>query len=53
MLSNYELAKKNYGRTWTAEMLVKLVEKGKLKETDYNDITGYVYPATEKIESEQ
>ena len=46
MLNNYELAKKNYGRTWTAEMLKKLVEKGKLTEAEYNEITGLVYPAT-------
>lgn len=48
MLSNREMAEKNYGRTWTAEMLVKLVEKNKLTEQDYNEITGFVYPATSK-----
>lgn len=35
-----ELCKKNYGRTWTKEMLAALVAKGKLAPEDYREITG-------------
>lgn len=38
-----ELCKQNYGRTWSAEMLAKLVEKGKLTEAEYAEITGEGY----------
>lgn len=42
-MTNFEMAKKNYGRTWTDEMLTKLVEKGKLKASEYKIITGNDY----------
>lgn len=42
-MTNFEIAKKNYGRTWTDEMLAKLVTKGKLKASEYRDITGSEY----------
>ena len=38
-----ELCRQNYGRTWSAEMLAKLVEKGKLAEMEFEEITGYAY----------
>ncbi len=36
----YEMAKKNYGRTWTKEMLAALVTKGLLTPEQYTEITG-------------
>lgn len=39
----YEMAKKNYGRTWTKEMLAALVVKGKLTPEEYLEITGESY----------
>lgn len=45
-MTNFELAKKNYGRTWTDDMLAKLVEKGKLKASEYKEITGSDYTGT-------
>jgi len=39
MQTAYELAKKNYGRTWTIEMLQALVDKGKLSVDEYVEIT--------------
>lgn len=38
-----ELCRKNYGRTWTAEMLATLVEKGKLTPGQYQELTGKAY----------
>lgn len=39
-MSIKDLAKKNYDRgLWTVEMLSALVEKGKLTEADYLEIT--------------
>lgn len=48
MNSTKELAKKNYGRTWTKDMLKKLVEKPALEFTaeDYKEITGEDYVPT-------
>jgi len=46
----YEMAKRNYGRTWTKEMLAALVQKGLdnpdkviLTPEQYEEITGEVY----------
>jgi hypothetical protein len=39
MQSVFELAKKNYGRTWTIDMLQNLVGKGKLSVDEYVTIT--------------
>ncbi len=39
----YDLAKKNYGRTWTKEMVEMLVVKDLLTETEYEEITGESY----------
>ena len=41
----YEMAKKNYGRTWAKEMLAALVAKGKLTPEEYQEITGEAYGA--------
>jgi len=41
-LTTFELAKKNYDRgLWTADMLLKLVDKGKLTQEQYVEIVGY------------
>lgn len=39
MQNVFELAKKNYGRTWTIEMLQTLVSKGKLTVNEYVSLT--------------
>lgn len=44
-MNAFDLAKKNYGRTWTIEMIAALVGKGKLTPDQYQEITGQVYPA--------
>lgn len=41
-----DLSKKYYPRLWPINRLVILVKKGLLSEEDYNEITGFVYPAT-------
>lgn len=39
-MSIKDMAKKNYDRgLWTVEMLAALVDKGKLTEADYREIT--------------
>lgn len=40
-----ELCKRNYGRTWTKEMIAALVVKGKLTAEQYQEITGESYCA--------
>lgn len=52
-MTTKELCKQNYGRTWSAEMLAKLVAKGKLTETEYADITGEVYTGAPYIPSDR
>ena len=42
-----ELAKEYYPTYWDISRLVNLVSAGKLTEDGYNEITGFVYPATE------
>ena len=42
-----EMSNKYYPRLWSIDRLVALVEAGRLSEADYNEITGFVYPATE------
>lgn len=42
-----EMCKKYYPRLWNVDRLVALVEAGRLSEDKYNEITGFVYPATE------
>ena len=42
-----EKAEKYYPRLWSISRLKALVEAGKLTEAEYNEITGFVYPATE------
>ena len=41
-----DLSKKYYPRLWPIGRLVALVKAGKLSEADYNEITGFTYPAT-------
>ena len=45
--STKELAKTYYPRLWSIGRLLALVEAKRLTEADYNEITGFVYPATE------
>ena len=52
-MTTKELCKQNYGRTWSAEMLAKLVGKGKLTEVEYQEITGTVYVGEPYIPSER
>jgi hypothetical protein len=44
-MNAYDLAMKNYGRTWTIEMIAALVVKGKITPTQYEEITGKAYTA--------
>lgn len=44
-MNTFDLAKKNYGRTWTIEMIAALVVKGKLTAAEYQEITGEAYAA--------
>lgn len=39
----YDMAKKNYGRTWTIEMIAKLVALNKLTPEQFKEITGVDY----------
>lgn len=50
-MTTKELCKQNYGRTWPTEMVAKLVEKGKLTETEYAEITGEAYAGMPYIPS--
>ena len=41
VMSTFDLAKKNYERgLWTADMLLKLVDRGKLTQEQYIEIVG-------------
>ena len=42
-----EMAADYYPKLWSVDRLKTLVEAGRLSEADYNEITGFVYPATE------
>lgn len=42
-MSIVDLCKKNYGRTWTIEMIAALVSKGKITSAQYFEITGKQY----------
>lgn len=42
-----ELAKQYYPQYWSIGRLASLVAAGKLTESDYKEITGFNYPATE------
>jgi hypothetical protein len=43
-MTTKELAMKNYPRCWTDDMVQKLVVKGKLTSSEYEEITGNAYP---------
>lgn len=51
-MTTKDIAKKNFDRgLWSTEMLVKLVNKGKLTSTEYEEIVGSTYieaPLTEE-----
>lgn len=42
-MNAYDIAKKNYGRTWTIEMVKALVAKGLITEVQFKEITGEDY----------
>lgn len=42
--AGYALAKKNYPKYWTKEMLINLVNKGKLFDWEYEEIVGEDFP---------
>ena len=46
MFTLKDIAKRNYGRTWTLEQLKTLVRKGKLSTEDFEEITGETYDDT-------
>jgi uncharacterized XkdX family phage protein len=53
-MTTFELAFKNYTRgLWTNEMVAKLVAKGKLTSTEYEEITGMAYPENGEISAEE
>lgn len=44
-MTNKDMAAANYARgLWTDDMLTRLVEKGRLTESEYLEITGAEYP---------
>lgn len=42
-----QLAKKNYPEHWNIEMVRNLVEKGRISEEEYEEITGEAYEEEE------
>lgn len=52
-MNTKELAKKNYPRCWTAEMVEVLVAKGKLTSADYEEITGMTYPEEGEVSAQE
>ena len=42
-----EIAADYYPTLWSVDRLKMLVSVGRLSEADYNELTGFVYPATE------
>ena len=42
-----EMAADYYPKLWSADRLKTLVTAGRLSESDYHELTGFVYPATE------
>ena len=50
-MTNFEIAQKNFGRgLWSDDMLVKLVNKGKLTMEEYKEIVGAL-PATADLDA--
>ena len=52
-MNTKELAKKNYPRCWTDEMVQKLVAKGKITSDDYKEITGNDYPEDGEVSAQE
>lgn len=47
-MTNKDMAAANYARgLWTDDMLVRLVEKGRLTVEEYQEITGLTYPVND------
>ena len=52
-MNTKELAKKNYPRCWTEDMIQVLVGRGKLTSADYEEITGKAYPEEGEISAKE
>lgn len=53
-MTNFEMALKNYARgLWTDDMLSKLVAKGKITSSEYEEITGEAYPEDGEVSAEE
>ena len=52
-MNTKELAKKNYPRCWTEDMIQVLVGRGKLTSADYEEITGQPYPEEGEISAKE
>ena len=53
-MTNFEMASKNYSSgLWTDSMLAKLVTKGKLTSTEYEEITGELYPEDGEVSAQE
>lgn len=52
-MNTKELAKKNYPRCWTEDMVQVLVVRGKLTSADYEEITGMAYPEEGEVSAQE
>lgn len=53
-MTTFEMACKNYARgLWTDDMLAKMVAKGKITSSEYEEITGCAYPEDGEISAEE
>lgn len=52
-MNTKELAKKNYPRCWTEDMIQVLVVRGKLTSADYEEITGKPCPEEGEISAKE
>ena len=52
-MTTKELAKKNYPRCWTDDMVQKLVVRGKITSDDYREITGNDYPEDGEVSAQE
>ena len=51
-MTNKDMAAANYARgLWTDDMLVRLVEKGRLTVEEYQEITGTAYPGAAEADT--
>lgn len=51
-MTNKDMAAANYARgLWTDDMLARLVEKGRLTASEYQEITGTAYPGAAEVDT--